>query len=355
MVRSVHRSFGKLLSFFVVVVFLFSQSLATPPAHAAAVTPDTKVKHKAIKYLVPGKRIVLNARVKDDAGVKIVRCYFRSHGEADFVFVPMSDPGSGVYTATLPAPGTLTPSIDYVFLVVNGQNQVVKTQTYTVTVSQKETDKTPAWQQAVSNGDIVVNTEISPAPAQLAGFSDSITIDVVESSARFGLVAGGLYAAGSSTAAGATAATAAGSITASAGVSTAVIAGVGAAVIAGGVAVGAGGGGGGGGSCSQNSLSTSDFTGDWEITVDSDGVPATGYYITCTLSSGGTFTYVEYVNYSASDSGSGTWSVSNNTFTAIYNSQSQCSGQVSDDTPINSFSVSGSWYSDDAVYNWTRD
>ncbi len=238
------KGLGKLLSIGVAALFFFSQNMMAGFSYADAGKTPTKVKHKPLKYVVPEKRMILTAAVKDEKGVELVRCYFRAQGEANFVFVPMTQTSAGTYGAVLPAPSASTPAIEYVFLAVNSEKQVVKTQTFTAPV--KAGSDPPEWQQADSKGEIAVKTELEQPPQQLAGFSDSITIDQVESSMRFGMVAGGLYAVTSSAAAGATAATAAGTITASAGISTMTIVGVGAAVVAGGVAVGASGGGGGG-------------------------------------------------------------------------------------------------------------
>ncbi len=265
------KNLSKLLSMGVMAVFFFSQNMMAGLSYADAGKAATKVNHKPVKYFVPEKRMMLTASVKDEKGIELVRCYFRAEGEADFVFVPMTQTSDGTYSAVLPAPSAATPAIEYVFLVVNSEKQIVKTQTFTV--PKQEGSDTPEWQQAGSEGDIAVKTELEKPPQQLAGFSDSITIDQVESSMRFGMVAGGLYAVTSSAAAGATAATAAGTITASAGISTMTIVAVGAAVVAGGVAVGASGGGGGGGSsASGGSLSYSDGiitnSGNERVTVD---------------------------------------------------------------------------------------
>ena len=66
----------------------------------------TKVQHKALKYFVPGHRIQLESRVKDDNDVNIVRTYFRAVGQADYAFVPMSlkEGTKDKYIGILPAP-----------------------------------------------------------------------------------------------------------------------------------------------------------------------------------------------------------------------------------------------------------
>jgi hypothetical protein len=240
------------------VLALFALTLFVLPIHTygiAAATETTStiaIKHKPIQYFVPDKRIIIDAEVTDKEAIKLVRCYFRAAGEEGYVFVPMEAGKEGGYVSFLPAPSKTTKTLEYLFLVVNEKNLVVRSQVFTV--DKKDDDKVPAWQQVASEGDIHVSTELANAPATPSGFNDSIVLDVVESAARFGLVAEGIYLASQTGAAGtatgtAAASTSAGVVTASSGMSTLAIVGIGAAVAAaaGGAAAAAGGGGGGGG------------------------------------------------------------------------------------------------------------
>jgi len=283
----------------VLTVFVYVLSLVLANAGAALAEDSkasTKISHKPLKYFVPGHRITVNAEVTDQTGVTVVRAYFRASEQADYVFVSMNPAADGTYQGILPAPAKETQNITYLFLAVNGKNQVVKTQTFTVNREDKE--KVPAWQQAGSEGNIQVSTELAQAPESISGFTDSIAMDVVESSARFGFVAGGIYTAAQMASAGGTdgaaaAAGSAGTVSASAGLSTAAIAGIGAGVaaVAGGIAA-AGSSGGGGGTTqitqpTQPAQATlerrSDGTlfnnSDSEITVNSMEFIFTNYFI----------------------------------------------------------------------------
>jgi len=302
--KNLPRGFvSKLISYFVVTIFLFSQNMVCGFAYADIVKPTTKIKHKPVKYFVPGKRIVLNADIKDKRGIDIARCYFRAQGEADFVFVQMTQTEPGIFRAILPAPKTSTEAIDYVFLTVNSEKQVIKTQTFTIPKNANE-DKAPIWQQTGSEGNIIVKTELAEAPSELAGFSDSIIWDVVESSERFGVVAGGLYTVISSGSAATTITAGTGTITASTGISTATIVTIGAAAVAAGVAGAAiaSGGGGGGGDDDHSPDETICFEGTWTVNTISSYCPSltasytvtyevTDGYITSVTTSGG-----EYIN-----------------------------------------------------------
>jgi hypothetical protein len=196
------------------VGFFTPHFLRSGPAEAKNIDSATGVQHHPIQFFVPGYRIQLETMVTDKAGIKLVRCYFRAKNLADFVFVPMnvSDKNKAIYRGIIPAPDIKTASVEYLFLVVNSQNQVVKTQTF---VAEADTDEdVPAWQKIKSEGTIQVSSEMAEAPRELAGFSDQIAMDVTESSARFGLVVGGIYGAtAGGSAGGAGAASAAGAKT----------------------------------------------------------------------------------------------------------------------------------------------
>lgn len=230
-----------------VMAFVAAAMFALPFNAMAAAT--TKIKHKPIKYFVAEKRIQISAKIKDKAGINLVRCYFKATGEANHVFVPMAAGGDGKYQAILPSPGTNTPAIEYLFLVVNKANQIVKSQSFKV--GQKKGADTPAWQKGSQSGDITVSTELEKATPP-EGFSDSITMDTVESTARFGIVAGGIYLllddSESSAATGAAAAaTLEGTVSASSGLSALAWTGIGVAAVGGGaVAVAASDSSGGG-------------------------------------------------------------------------------------------------------------
>ncbi len=163
----------------------------------------TEVTHKPIDYFVPGKRIELEAEVIDKKGVETVRCYFKVSEEADFVFVHTEKFKKNRYKAILPAPADFTDSFQYLFLIVNMDQQVVRTQTFHV---YRDNEKgLPDWQKIDSRDDIAIYTELAEAPETVPGFSDSISIDVVESSARFGMVSG-IYSASAMASSGGSAA-----------------------------------------------------------------------------------------------------------------------------------------------------
>ena len=107
----------------------------------------TAIKYKPIDYFVSGKRIKLNAKITDKAGINLARCYFRAVEEADFVFVALKEIKTNQYEGILPAPSKDTETIEYLFLAVNDANHVIKSQRFKV--NKNDDDKTPAWQEVI--------------------------------------------------------------------------------------------------------------------------------------------------------------------------------------------------------------
>lgn len=247
---------------------------------AETIKATTAVKHKALKHFVAKHRLRVEAKVTDPQGVSLVRCYFRAVGQADYVFVGMKAGEKDTFSGALPAPSPETKAIEYLFLAVNGRNQVVKTQTFRT--ESRDTTEIPSWQIAGAEGTIAVSTEL-PLATTPRGFTDSITADTVESSVRFGYVAG-IYimtqfasdsgatgaavgaateaAAGNATGAAATAVSA-GTVSATAGLSTMVIVGTGAAAIV--VAAAFISGGGDDGGSGHTTVSGIDILGTWQL------------------------------------------------------------------------------------------
>ncbi len=273
MVNSIKNSIiGRSLNFFALLSFLLLQVPST--AFAAS---GTKVTHDAIKYFVPEKRIRLEATVVDPKSVMMVRAYFKGKTQADYVFVPMEQqqtvPNS--YVATLPALAKSNETLEYLFLAVNGANEVVKTEPFVVKA--KDSKDVPSWQMVKDDEPMKLFTEVPNAPSVAATFSDSVSLNVAESGARFGLVVQLYSTPGSASALGAPAgATNGGTASvATTGISTTTIAVAAAAVAGVGAAAGGGGGSGGasaapaaaGGGTTATSNGVSPFAGTWTETM----------------------------------------------------------------------------------------
>ena len=351
-----HNGAGKALVILVTCFTLMFTSFI--PVTALAAKASTAVTHNPPDYFVSNNRIQLDATVSDPAGINLVRCYFKGAGQADFVFVPMSQTGGDgkefFYSAVLPAPSKATDQIEYLFLVVNNNNQVVKTQSFSV--YQEAVEDVPDWQYPTGEDEIQVSMELDQVPKELPGFSDNIVMNKVESGLRFGVVAGGLYYLtrdkASHTSGAAASSTSAGTIAASsAGVSTALLVGAGIAATAAtvGGAVALSNSGGGSSSHDDGEITVKTLVGSWHVTESGQ----TDWYMDATLSDNGRFTFTEYVGYSSSGTGSWTFNGSSDYFTFSVDNGGGMSGYISGST--NNFYVDGHYSSGQSGYfHWVR-
>lgn len=153
-------------------------------ALCAAGQSTTTIYHSPIDHFAPGSRILIKADVADGKGIKQVRCYFKPQGAADYFFVEMNAV-SDEYQGVLPAMSEAVNHLDYLFLAVNTEDEVVKSQAFRAT---KSSDDKHAWTGS-PKADVTVMTEIENAVLPEV-FTDSVILDIVESAGRFGIVAG---------------------------------------------------------------------------------------------------------------------------------------------------------------------
>jgi PKD repeat protein len=155
-------------------------------------TVRTRITHTPPGVFSPGRRIQIKAGIADPSGISVARCYFRAVGEGFFVFVDMQAGPDGSYSAILPAAAAPTRRIDYIILAVNGDKAVVRTQTFALGV---DASAPAGSEDRDDDGALAVKTEVDKALTRVPGFSDSVTMDVVESGLRFGYVVQGIYLA----------------------------------------------------------------------------------------------------------------------------------------------------------------
>ena len=204
---------------------------------SAEVTTD--ITYDPATEAIAGQRIPIQIEVEDKSGVDVVRIYFRVVNATNYFYVTMNQSGD-TFTAILPAPANGAGEIDYLILVKNNNNQLVKSQNYMMTVV--DDNEANASDLAANNEKINIYTEAMEAPGSLEGFMDNIAIHLTKSAVKYGVTMG-IYSAleaGAST----SSVVASGTVTAATGgMSTTmmVVSGVGAAAAVGGVAVAAGG------------------------------------------------------------------------------------------------------------------
>lgn len=118
--------------------------------HALYAQPvvSTTIDPKPLAYFVPGHRIALEAAISDATGIVEARCYFRMTPNGPLLYVPMEIHEGDLYRCTLPSFGEDTPGIEYFFLVVNSQRQVIRS-TYRQAKGSPAA-ALPEWQQGIA-------------------------------------------------------------------------------------------------------------------------------------------------------------------------------------------------------------
>lgn len=235
-----------------VALLCLSMLLGLTPSYASAAQPQTAIEHQPLEYVVPARRIKVEAKVTDPKGIQLVRCYFRAaKTSSDFAHVDMVKTGADTYVAELPAAAKGATGIEYALLAVNGQRSVVKSGNLLVPV--KYDQSAPSWQDTASQRRVNVYMEHSPAPKTLAGFDDNVIINTTDPSQCYGALAGLTDAPASATTA--SGASFGGAVPVTYGgisTKTALLVAGGAVLVGGGIAIAAAAnsGGGGGGSSS---------------------------------------------------------------------------------------------------------
>lgn len=334
-----------------------NNGISTCLAQQNTVEPSTEIVHAPLEEVQAGQRLNIYVEIEDPKTVELVRVYFKTTDAAHYNFIPLDPSGEqdksyyekfksigsdfeGIaYSGVLPALANSSGTLEYLILVKNAENVVVKSQTYTATVlpanDQDEEEKAP----------ITVYTEVADNLSTVEGFADNIVLDSVESTVKFGVVAG-LYAnANQSTAAASDGTTAinGGTVAASSGgfTTTSIVIGAAAAaaVLGGAIALSSGGGGGSGG----EELTSETILGSWHfsetVTINVYGGYTYTYGGTWTFNDGGTFrTVVTEQPPGFSISGTtGTWSLSGNTLSTRNSAGITATGTVSGNS--NSFTM----------------
>lgn len=182
------------------------------------------IDHDPIKKSKSGKRIAVEAKIKDKkAGIGEVRAYFKSGYDTRFWFAPMRPAGGERWVGILPAPALGADTVEYRIYAVNGVDDFVKTELYTVKI--KDDEDALARMQQKEPTDIEIDldrieqardlarsaTEPDPSrrvevrndvpgsnnPAQLTGFQDYVVMaEATPAAAGAGLAAATTVSAG---------------------------------------------------------------------------------------------------------------------------------------------------------------
>lgn len=155
--------------------------------------PDTVIQPLQKTTFTSAQPIQVEARIGDSTGIISSRCYFRFQETATFVFIDLELSQDGIYRGMLPTPAEHVESVEYFFLAVNANSQVVRSPVYNVQKGEGE----QSLEQVVSPDIISLKTDLLEIPISLDGQflnPDLIRIESVGQNQRFGLV-GGVYRA----------------------------------------------------------------------------------------------------------------------------------------------------------------
>lgn len=159
----------------------------SPWAIAADNAPlsDTKIVHQPADAAPAGIPLTVTTTVEDSAGVEVVRVYFKSTVGTIYYYVPLVQGKDNAYSGTIPAPAADAGTIEYLILVKNKKNVVVKSQQYQTPVTEKTGQPHDGKQKTIK-----VYSESPHASKYITGFTDGYDFQVADPSEKYGVVAG---------------------------------------------------------------------------------------------------------------------------------------------------------------------
>jgi hypothetical protein len=123
---------GKIL----VTIYVGMSLLLLLPYLVYGETP-LEIWHDPLTCVGAGTPIGISADVVSTAPLKEVRVYFKKHETTSLYFVPMKHGEGARYTGTLPAPMETGASIDYFILVVDENDNSVKSPAFSASIGKK--------------------------------------------------------------------------------------------------------------------------------------------------------------------------------------------------------------------------
>lgn len=161
-------------------------------SHGAGM-PVTSIEQIGNVSISRDQPIPVQVRVSDPNGIVAVRCYFRYHPSADFLYVELDKRADGLYQGFLPVPPESGGETEYLYLAVNRLRQVVRSPLFST--AGRGGEQEPAT-LAESPATIEVYTEHHRVRGKSMLSDDPrIRLKRTEDSDLYGLVAG-LYPAG---------------------------------------------------------------------------------------------------------------------------------------------------------------
>ncbi|HKJ64462.1 MAG TPA: hypothetical protein VJ969_03620, partial [Desulfopila sp.] len=129
--------------------------------------------------------------MSDPAGIKEVRCYFRYDESLPFVFMKMQSKSNTSFRGILPSPAEHIEEIEYLFLVINNERQVVLSESFKL-------DRVDGLQSSPGSsgndtlGQLFLETEaaFSDIHTTFDASTEQISFTLAEKVNRFGGIAG---------------------------------------------------------------------------------------------------------------------------------------------------------------------
>ena len=112
------------------VMGVLSLSVVYIPDALSSGVPETQIAHQQLPFFSEESSLPIEVSVKDPARVTEVRCYFRFDSSVPFFYREMVSAKDNIFTTKLPIAKSTVHQIEYLFLVVNGQKQVILSQTF---------------------------------------------------------------------------------------------------------------------------------------------------------------------------------------------------------------------------------
>ena len=173
------------LKIILVIVFVIISIVELPQTiQATQEGTTTTIRHNPVESVNSGRRLFLSVTATDPNKIDIIRVYFRAQARPEYNYIALRNDVRSKYVGQLPAAAPDCKAIEYLILVKNGKNQLVKSQIYNVSVR----DSKISVSHPLSR--VHIYTELTDTLEKLPGFSDIFSIKLVEPSLRYGAIAG---------------------------------------------------------------------------------------------------------------------------------------------------------------------
>lgn len=170
------------------LIFLIMLVFFTNFTQAENFLPTTQIISEKFIFQLNGQISPIAIQASDPAIITSVRCYFRFNNEMPFLFVEMLPSKEDYYQATLPQVKENIRSVEYFFLLMNGNQQVIRTASK---IQERQTQLTPAQAQGLPP-TATIKTELQNVATNLSDFfiQPIDSIQRVSQKKAYGYIAG---------------------------------------------------------------------------------------------------------------------------------------------------------------------